>query len=63
MLIGLAVSASGGSVEEVLPVCLLLDLLSFVALGVMIARAPNRKKAVSQKQGIALEAVQTNVKT
>ena len=40
MLIGAAVGASGGSLAEVMPLAVLVDIVVLVTLGVMVGRAP-----------------------
>lgn len=58
-LIGSAVLASGGSIEDAAPVCLLVDVLSLAALGIMVARAPKRRKIAQPAKPAVVEGVQT----
>lgn len=44
-VIGASVGVTGGDVEDVLGACLLLEVLATIALGVMIAKAPQKTTA------------------
>jgi len=44
---GLAVGAAGGSEQNVVGLCLILEVLGIVALIVMVARAPKGNRQVS----------------
>jgi uncharacterized membrane protein YfcA len=59
-VIGLAVGASGGSVEDVIGLVLLIELICIGVLIAMVVRAPHRQKATQLKEATTIKALQTD---
>ena len=53
-LIGMAVGASGGTMEDVLPLCVFIELAALISLIVMVAKAPKHIEKVQTTQAVKL---------